>query len=57
MVGDRLFDMEAAKKVGLRAVGVTYGFGSEEELEAAGADRLAKDAEELKAAVEDLLKI
>ncbi len=57
MVGDRLFDMEAAKKVGLRAVGVTYGFGSEKELEAAGADRLAKDAEELKAAVEDLLKI
>lgn len=55
MVGDRMFDIEAAKKVGLTAVGVTYGFGSEEELKNAGADRLAKDAAELKAALKELI--
>lgn len=48
MVGDRKFDMAAAKALGLRAVGVTYGFGSESELLQSGADALAADAAELK---------
>lgn len=47
MVGDRKFDVEAAKALGLRAVGVKYGFGEEEELVASGADFLAADAAEL----------
>ncbi len=38
MVGDRKFDVEAAGQVGLKSIGVTYGYGSKEELEAAGAD-------------------
>lgn len=55
MVGDRRFDIEAAKKVGLKAVGACYGFGSKEELLQAGADRLAYNAAELKTAVEELI--
>ncbi|KAF1679378.1 HAD hydrolase-like protein [Veillonella sp. R32] len=38
MVGDRKYDVEAAKKLGCRAVAVTYGYGTQAELEAAGAD-------------------
>ena len=38
MVGDRLFDMQGAKAVGVTAVGAEYGYGSREELMQAGAD-------------------
>lgn len=38
MVGDRLFDMQGAKAVGVTAVGAEYGYGSREELVNAGAD-------------------
>lgn len=41
MVGDRLYDMEAARRMGLRAVGVSYGYGSREELEQSGAQDIA----------------
>lgn len=41
MVGDRFYDIEGARRAGVTAVGVTYGFGSEEELQKAGADFLA----------------
>ena len=37
MVGDRRFDIIGALAAGLSPVGVTYGFGSREELEEAGA--------------------
>lgn len=37
MIGDREFDVTAATRNGIRAVGVTWGYGSTEELEAAGA--------------------
>ena len=47
MVGDREHDILAAKKVGLRSVGVLYGFGSRQELEHAGADEIASTVEEL----------
>ncbi len=47
MVGDRYFDIEGAKKVGIDVIGVLYGYGSKEELETAGATYLAKDAKEL----------
>ena len=40
MVGDRKYDITGAHANSLRAVGVTYGYGSEEELTAAGADFL-----------------
>ena len=37
MIGDRSYDMEGAKKSGIASIGVTYGFGSRQELEEAGA--------------------
>ena len=47
MIGDRHFDMEGAHAAGIDAVGVTYGYGSREELEASGAAALAASPEEL----------
>jgi phosphoglycolate phosphatase len=43
MVGDRSFDMVAARAHGLCAVGVTWGIGSQEELLGAGAQRLVHE--------------
>lgn len=40
MVGDRKYDMIGAKKNGIKALGVSYGFGSVAELQAAGADQI-----------------
>ncbi len=42
MVGDRRHDIEGAKKVGIKSVGVLYGFGSRAELTNAGADLIAE---------------
>jgi phosphoglycolate phosphatase len=53
MAGDRRYDMAAARHHGLRAIGVTWGFGSEQELVDAGADVLAGDPDQLLAALED----
>lgn len=36
MVGDRKFDVEGARAAGVKSAGVGYGYGSEEELRAAG---------------------
>ena len=47
MVGDRKHDMEGARANGLPSIGVLYGYGSREELEAAGATYLAETAEEI----------
>ncbi len=47
MVGDRKFDVEGAKANGIEAIGVSYGCGSEEELEEAGADVIVPDPESL----------
>jgi phosphoglycolate phosphatase len=41
MVGDREHDIMADRQNGLWSIGVTYGYGSVDELRAAGADRLA----------------
>lgn len=40
MIGDRLFDVQGAHEVGVPCAGVLWGFGSEDELTEAGADRL-----------------
>lgn len=48
MVGDRKYDVEGAKAMGIPSVAVTYGYGSREELEAASADAIADSVEELK---------
>ncbi len=47
MIGDRRFDMEAAKGLGMCAAGVLYGFGDAKELLDSGADMLAANCEEL----------
>ena len=48
MVGDRLYDMQAARKLNVAAVGVLFGYGSREELEASGADEIAETVAELR---------
>jgi phosphoglycolate phosphatase len=40
MVGDRRYDIAGAHAVGMRGLGVLWGYGSRDELETAGADRL-----------------
>jgi len=55
MVGDREHDMAGGAACGLRCVGVTYGYGSEEELLAHGAARLAGTPSQVVTAVEALL--
>jgi phosphoglycolate phosphatase len=47
MIGDRHFDIEGARANRVRAIGVTWGFGSHEELDAAGADAIARSPAEL----------
>lgn len=47
MIGDRRFDIEGAKALGVESVGVTYGYGGMEELQAAKADYIVRSVEEL----------
>jgi len=47
MVGDRKYDIEGAKAVGIPSIGVLYGFGSREELIEAGANQIAVTVEDL----------
>lgn len=47
MVGDRKFDILGAKKYGLDSMGVLFGYGSREELSAAGADYLVETIGEI----------
>lgn len=48
MVGDRQHDIIGAKLHNLTAIGVTYGYGTEEELKTHGADLIAHSPEEIK---------
>lgn len=47
MVGDRKFDIEGAKKAGVTAIGVGYGYGSEDELRSSGCDEYAETVSDL----------
>lgn len=47
MIGDRRFDMEGAQSMGVESVGVSYGYGSLQELKEAGADYIVRSVEEL----------
>ena len=42
MVGDREYDIAGAKQAGIDSIGVLFGYGSRQELEAAGADHIAE---------------
>ena len=48
MIGDRKYDINGAKKMGIDSIGVTYGYGSQEELQAASANYIVDTVEELK---------
>lgn len=47
MIGDREFDIIGAKNVGIASIGVTFGYGSLEELEKSGADYIADRVEDI----------
>jgi phosphoglycolate phosphatase len=56
MLGDREHDVMAAARNGMPAIGVTWGYGTAEELEAAGAAALCASPAELAGAVLTLLE-
>ena len=47
MIGDREHDIIGAKKNGIKSCGVLYGYGSRQELEAAGADYIVDNVRNL----------
>lgn len=47
MIGDRKYDIEAAEFNGIRSIGVTWGFGSRQELEDAGAHYVVDNPNEV----------
>lgn len=47
MIGDRKFDIQGARAHGLTGIGVRFGYASEGELEAEGADYIADTVKEL----------
>ena len=47
LIGDRKFDIEAAKGAGIASMGVTYGFAPPGELEAAGAEAIVETPGEI----------
>ncbi len=47
MIGDRAHDVAGGRRNGVRTMGVLWGYGSEDELRAAGADALVASMEEL----------
>ena len=52
MIGDRHFDINGAKAYGMDSVGVTFGYGTKEELMEAGATYIADSMKE----IENILK-
>ena len=54
MIGDRHHDIDAAREHGLTGIGVLWGFGDREELEAAGATAIVATADELADVLRDL---
>ncbi|WP_316179068.1 HAD hydrolase-like protein [Bradyrhizobium sp. SZCCHNRI1009] len=57
MVGDRRHDIAGAHAVRMRSLGVLWGYGSRDELETAGADRLVESPADLARAVLSMLKV
>lgn len=55
MVGDRKHDVIGAKENGMECIGVLFGYGDREELEAAGADRIVETVEDLEKEMMELL--
>lgn len=53
MIGDREHDIIGAKENGLDSIGVLYGYGSQEELQKAGADVIVESIKELRELFEE----
>lgn len=53
IIGDRKHDVLGAKKAGIVSVGITWGYGTLEELQTAGADYLVKDVASLERLLAD----
>jgi phosphoglycolate phosphatase len=51
MIGDRHFDIDGARANGVRSIGVSWGFGSIDELRSAGADLIVDTPAELSRAL------
>ena len=47
MIGDTKYDIIGAKETGISSIGVTWGYGSREEMQAAGADIMVDSMDEL----------
>jgi phosphoglycolate phosphatase len=55
MIGDRRYDIEGARQVGMRSIGVLFGYGAPGELKAAAPDRLVEAPGDIPAAVQRLI--
>ena len=53
LIGDTKYDAIGAKAVGIRCIGVSYGFGTKEELTAAGAEIVFDDIREVENYIEN----
>ncbi len=49
MVGDRIYDIQGGQLSGTRSIGVTYGFGTREELNQCAPDAIVEDVASLRA--------
>ncbi|MGN0483327.1 MAG: HAD hydrolase-like protein [Lachnospiraceae bacterium] len=49
LIGDTRFDAEGAKEAGVSCIGITYGFGTREEMLSAGADKVFDSLKEVEA--------
>jgi phosphoglycolate phosphatase len=54
MIGDRMHDISAGRRNGVRTIGVTWGFGSLDELRDAGADVICDDPSHVEPAISRL---
>ena len=57
MIGDREHDAIGARRCGVRAIGVTYGYGTENELRAQGAELIAHEPAAIPALVATALRV
>jgi len=56
-VGDRVYDIQGAQANGMKALGVSYGYGGLVELQEAGADAIISDPQKLAETVSGLLPL
>lgn len=56
LIGDTHFDVDGAKEAGIDCIGVSYGFGTEEELVTHGAVAVYPDLVSLRKSVEEIIE-